>query len=386
MHETPRSRREDMTTTARAPRYRVIWTPFDAEMREAMLRPTAGPVYYDGPEVEAFEHEAVRYLGGGHALGVGSGTAALHLAMLGLGLGPGDDVIVPANAYLAAAECVLQVGARPVYCDVLEDTANLDASTVAPHLTPRTKAIVAVHTYGQAVDMDPLMHMAARARVHVIEDIAHAFGGMYNGRRLGTIGDAAATSFARKGVTVAGQGGMAFTRHDDVYQRMVRLHRHGWDRGDAYRAAVHAVGFNYTLTESLAAVGRVSLARLDANNRARGANAARYSAELARRGVPVRPFAVMPRAGHAWLHYVVRAPERDRLLTHLGEHGIVAGIHYRSLVYRMPAYVTRTGSDPGPRPVTDRLAGEILTLPSHPDMGDGIGEVIDAMEAYYAGR
>src|SRR5206468_13098505 len=142
------------------PRYHTVWTPFDAEMHEAMLQPTAVPVYYHGPEVEAFEHGAASYLGAAHALGVGSGTPALHLAMLALGVGPGDEVIVSANAYLAAAECAIQVGARPVYCDVVEETANLAASTVAEHLTRRTRAIVAVHAYGHPVDLDPLAELA----------------------------------------------------------------------------------------------------------------------------------------------------------------------------------------------------------------------------------
>src|SRR5262249_32777799 len=162
-------------------------------------------------------------------------------------------VIVPANAYLAAAECAIQVGARPVYCDVVEETANLAPSTVAEHLTHRTRAIVAVHAYGHPVDLDPLMELARRGGIHVIAGIAHAFGGTYKGRKLGTIGDAAATSFARKGVTVAGQGGMAFTPHEEVHRRMAQLHRHGWDRGEAYASTVHTVGFNYTMTESLAA-------------------------------------------------------------------------------------------------------------------------------------
>jgi dTDP-4-amino-4,6-dideoxygalactose transaminase len=379
-----------MEANVRAPigsvRYRTVWTPFDEEMREAMLRPTPGPIYYDGPEVEAFEREAASYLGVAHALGVGSGTAALSLAMLALGLGPGHEVIVPANAYLAPAECTIQVGARPVYCDVREDTANLDASAVGPLLSRRTRAIVVVHTYGHPVDMDPLLNLARREGIYVIEDVAHALGGTYKGRMLGSIGDAAAASFARKGVTVAGQGGMVFTGDQEVYRRMVQLHRHGWDRGDAYRTAVHAVGFNHTLSESLAAVGRVSLGRLRANNRVRADNARRYTEGLGRRGVPVRPFAVMPWGEHAWLHYVVRAPNRDALMRFLGERGIEAGIHYRSLVYRTPAYVSRTGEDPGPRPVTDRLVEEILTLPSHPDMGDGVEDVMNEVAEFYATR
>jgi dTDP-4-amino-4,6-dideoxygalactose transaminase len=364
-------------------RYRCIWTPFDAEMREAMLRPAPGPVYYDGPECEAFEAEAAAYLGAEHAVAACSGSAALHLAMLALGIGPGDDVIVAANAYLAAAECALHCGARPVYGDADAETANLDIGTVEPLVTARTKAIVAVHTYGQAVDMDPLTALARRRGIAVIEDVAHALGGRYNGRMLGTIGDVGVASFARKGVTVAGQGGMAFTSDASLARRMARLRRHGWDRDDPSRAGVHLVGFNFTLSECLAAVGRVSLRRLEANNRARRANAERYTAGLRRRNAPVRPLAVMPWADHAWLHYVVRAPARDALVAFLRRRGIDAGIHYRHPVYRNPAYIARSGEDPGPRPVTDQLVTEIVTLPSHPDMGDGVEYVMDQVAAFY---
>jgi len=369
---------------ATAIRFRTIWTPFDAAMREAMLRPTPGPVYYDGPEGDAFEREMAAYIGVGHGIAVSSGTAALHLAMLALDLGPGDEVIGPANGYLSVAECTLNVGARPFYCDVVESTANMDISTVEPLVTSKTKAIVVIHTYGHPVDMDPIMDLARRRGIFVIEDVAHALGGEYKGRKVGSIGDMGFVSFARKCVTVAGQGGMAFTSNPEWAKRIVRLRRHGWDRADAYRSRVAMVGFNYTLSECLAAVGRVSLARLDGHNTVRAANAQRYTEGLARRGVPARPFAVMPWAKHGWLHYVVRAPRRDELMAYLGTRGIECSIHYKHPVYREPAYVARAGDDPGPRPVTDSLAREILTLPSHPEMGDGIDYVVDQIEAFYA--
>jgi dTDP-4-amino-4,6-dideoxygalactose transaminase len=143
------------------------------------------------------------------------------------------------------------------------------------------------------------------------------------------------------------------------------------------------VGYNFTLGECQAAVGRVSLSRLDANTAVRTANAARYSAGLDRRGVPAAPFELMPYGKHGWLHYVVRVPRRDELLEHLKTRGIEAAIHYKQPVYRQPAYIARTGEDPGPRPITDKLAEEILTLPSHPDMGDGIDVVMDEIAAFY---
>ena len=366
-------------------RYRTVWTPFDAEMREAMLRPTPGPVYYDGPEGDAFEREMAAYLGTGYGVAVSSGTAALFVAMVALGIGPGDEVISPANGYLTVAECTIHSGAQPVYCDVDDATANMDIQTVEPLVTPRTKAIVVIHTYGHPVDMDPIMDLARRRGIPVIEDVAHALGGEYKGRRLGAIGDIGFVSFARKCVTVAGQGGMAFTANRERATRMRQLRRHGWNREDAYRSHVAMVGFNFTLSESHAAVGRVSLSRLDRHNAIRAEHARRYTAGLARRAVPVRPFTVMPWAKHGWLHYVVRAPRRDELIQFMKARGVECAIHYKQPVYRQPAYIARTGEDPGPRPVTDRLATEIVTLPSHPDMGDGVEYVMDQMAEFYAG-
>ena len=364
-------------------RYQTMWTPFDGEMREAMLRPTPGPVYYDGPECDAFEREMAVYLGVRHAVATSSGTTALHVAMRALGIGPGDEVIVPANGYLSAAECTITAGARPVYCDVQEATANLDVETIEPHLTPQTRAIIVIHTYGHAVDMDPLMELARGRGIYVIEDAAHALGGEYKGRRVGSIGDIGFVSFARKCVTVAGQGGMALTNNAEWAERMMRLRRHGWDRHDPYRSEVALVGLNCVMNECQAAVGRVSLSRLDRHNAVRAANATRYTDGIRARALPVRPFAVMPWTRHGWLHYVVRAPRRDDLMDFLKARGIECAIHYRHPVYRAPAYLTATRDDPGPRPITDRLAEEIVTLPSHPDMGDGIDVVLDAMTAFY---
>jgi len=363
-------------------RYRTTWTPFDDEMRQALLRPTPGPIYYDGPEGEAFEREMAAYLGTAHGVAVSSGTAALFVALMALGISPGDEVIVPANSYISPAECAINVGAQPVYCDVLESTANMDITNIEPLVNSHTRAIVVVHTYGHPVDMDPLMELARRRGIYVIEDVAHALGGEYKGRKLGTIGDIGFTSFARKCVTVVGQGGMVLTSNPEWARRMVQHRRHGWNRGDVYRGTVSLVGFNFTLNECQAAVGRVSLARLDRHNAARAENARRYAQGLTRRELPAQPFQVMPWARHGWLHFVVRVPRRDKLLEFLEARGIQCEIHYRRPVYREPAFTARTG-DPGPRPVTERLVEEILTLPSHPEMGEGIDYVMDQMAEFY---
>ena len=182
-------------------------------------------------------------------------------------------MIVPANCYVTAAECAVNVGAKPVYCDVLESTANADMRTIEPLVTPRTKAIVPIHTYGHAVDFDPIGDLARRHGIFVIEDAAHALGGRYKGRQLGGLADIGFVSFARKCVTVAVQGGITFTNSAEWARRMAQLRRHGWDRADVYRSSVHLVGFNFTLNEGQAAVGRVSLSRLDRHRAVRAAHA-----------------------------------------------------------------------------------------------------------------
>ena len=365
-------------------RHRVTWTPFDEEMREALLRPAPGPIHYDGPEVAAFEAEAAAYLGTDHAVAAASGSAALHLALHALGIGPGDEVLMAANAYVALPECTLQLGAEPVYCDVREETANPDRELLEPLLSNRTRAILIIHYFGNPVDMDPILELARERDLFVVEDVAHALGGEYKGRKLGTLGDIGFTSFARKIIHVAGQGGMAFSGRAELADRMRRLRKHGWELGDEERTRITELGYNYSFSECLAAVGRVGLARIERYWRERERNARRYSRGFAERGLPARPFRDAPWGRHGRLHYVVQVSERDRLKDYLAERGIECKVHYRQPVYRLPYYLERSGRDPGPRPVTDRLAGEMLTLPSHPDMGDGVDEVLDTMAAFYA--
>jgi len=351
-----------------------------------MLRPTPGPVYYDGPEGEAFEREVAAYVGMGHGVAVSSGSAALLIALLALGIGSGDEVICPANAYIAVPESVIHTGAAPKYADVLEATANVDLTTIKPHLTARTKAIIVIHNYGHPVDMDPIQSLAKSRGIAIVEDAAHALGGSYKGRRLGSLSDISFASFARKCVSVAGQGGMSFTSNPEWATAMHQYRRHGWNPADAYRSTVGRIGYNFTLNESNAAVGRVSLRRLDAHNAARAANAAYYTGAIGARRLPLRPLDVMPWAKSGWLHYVVRAPRRDALVEALEREGIEASVHYRDPVYRLPVFLERTGEDPGPRPVTDQLARQIVSLPSHPDMGErDLDAVLDAIAAFYRG-
>lgn len=361
----------------------VTWTPFDEEMRQAMLRPAAGPVHYDGSEVESFEDEVAGYLGARGAVAASSGTAALHLALLASGVGPGVEVIMPANAYVAIPESVIHVGARPVYCEVDGATGNIDAAKLRDCISARTRAVVVIHMYGNAAEMDALGEVCRENALLLVEDVAHALGGEYRGEKLGTLGDVGFTSFARKVIHVAGQGGMAFTNDPDVAVRMRQLRKHGWVRDDAYRERVAAIGFNYSFSECLAAVGRVNLRRIERYWAARNENAGRYLEAIASLNLPLRTFTKTSNSRHGRLHFVVLTPHRDRLHAFLAERGVETKIHYKTPTYRQPLYRTAARVDPEAYPVADRLASEVLTLPSHPDLGEGLDQIVGALKLFF---
>jgi len=367
-------------------KYHIPWTPFDEEMAEAVVRPLrSGPILYDGPETKAFEEEVARYLGVEHGVAVSSGSAALHLAFIALGLGPGDEVLMPANSYIGAPESVLHVGATPTYCDVDARTANPSLELLLPYVTPRTRAIVVFHMYGNPVDMGPILGFARERGLYVVEDFAHALGGEYEGRKLGSLGDINITSFARKCITVGGQGGMVVTNDADLAYNVYRMKRHGWDWENLDRGSVAGLGYNYTMNECQAAVGRVQLPRVDRYRDMREQNARYYTEGLCERQLPAVPFEAAPWGKHGRLHYVVKVDRRDELVDFLHQRGIGARVLYDSPVYRNPLYVEKMGYDPGPRPVTDRLVEQIVALPGQPNMRPAdIDYVLDNLEEFFS--
>ena len=374
------------------------------EIRQAVLAQLDRGVYYGGEQAYRFEHELAAYLGVQHVLTVNSGTSAILVAAMALGIGPGDEVVVPANVYVSSAEVPAFLGAVPVFCDVDEATANMTAETLRARLSPRTKAVIVTHMYGHAADMDPILDLARSRGVRVIEICAHGLGAEYNGRKLGTFGDAAVFSLGSKNISMCATGGAVATNSADLYGEAAKVSRHGWARLSVspafYRQIAFAdspmsgmspldrdstrPGLNLQLDEIPCAIGRIGLRHLEAWNTRRREIAALYTRLLTDSGVPVRPPIVHPWTKHAFLHYVIRAPRRDGLRDFLVETGVEALIHYPQPLPDMRYYRDHYPTNPTLYPVASRAAGEILTLPIHPWLGDADVEyVVGRISQFY---
>lgn len=277
-----------------------------------------------GPELSAFEQEFAAYCGARHCVGVGNGLEALSLALMAFGIGPGDEVIVPSQTFVATWLAVSHAGATPVSADIDPDTALIDPAAIAAKITARTRAIVPVHLYGQPADMLPIMELAGRHGLPVLEDAAQAHGARYRGRRTGTLGHAAGFSFyPTKNLGAYGDGGAVVTDDDALAERLRSLRNYGSKEKYVHTEA----GYNSRLDEMQAAILRVKLRSLDGLNAARRAAATRYDAALA--GIPGLSLPrVREDAEHVYHLYVVRHEKRDAILRALNEAGIGAAIHY----------------------------------------------------------
>jgi dTDP-4-amino-4,6-dideoxygalactose transaminase len=332
------------------------------EIDEALVRVLDKGWYILGDEVTAFEREFAAYVGVSHAVGVGSGTEALHLALAACGIGRGDEVITVAHTAVATVSAIELTGAAPVFVDIDPAFFTLDPACLAAAVTPRTKAIVPVHLYGQPADLGSILAFAEKNGLRVIEDCAQSHGALYGEKRTGALGDAGCFSFyPTKNLGALGDGGMVVTDRKDLADRMRLLREYGW----AERYVSHVPGWNSRLDEIQAAVLRIKLRRLDADNARRGELADRYDSELS--GTSLR----LPRrrAGstHVFHQYVARAADRDRLLKSLKDKGVGALIHYPMPVHLQPAYRGRIGGSDRLRH-TEKAATEILSLPMYPEL------------------
>lgn len=309
--------------------------------------------------VRDFEDSFAAYCGVAHAVGVGNGTDAIELALRGLEVGPGDEVILPANTFVATAEAVIRSGAQPVLVDCDEDSL-IDVDDVARHVTGRTRAVVPVHLYGQMAPVEAIRAVVGDG-VAVVEDAAQAHGARRHGARAGSLGDAAATSFyPGKNLGAYGDGGAVLTGSDEVAGRVRALRNHGGTSKYEHRL----LGTNSRLDGIQAAVLSVKLTYLDEWNDERRSAASRYQELL--EGVPgVRAPRVVAGNEHVWHLYVVRTPRRDEVVARLNAAGIAAAVHYPAPVHLLPAF-RWLGQGPGTHPMSEALAGEILSLPIYP--------------------
>jgi len=346
------------------------------EVSAAITAVTDSCAFVLGPPVDAFERQFAEYCGVRHCIGVGNGTDALELVLRASGVGPGDEVIVPANTFVATAEAVVRAGATLALADCGEDYL-LDPVAVARAITPRTRAVFAVHLYGQLAPMKALRDVCGDD-VLLLEDAAQSQGATQDSRRAGAFGLAAGTSFyPGKNLGAYGDAGAVMTDSDDVAHAVRQLRNHGGVR--KYEHTL--IGTNSRLDGIQAAVLSIKLARLDAWNAERVAAAARYDELLAGVDGVVRP-TVAAGNEHVWHLYVVRVAHRDAVAAALQAAGIGAGVHYPAPVHLLPAFAGLGLGDAGAFPVAERLAGEILSLPMFPGITAGQQErVVAALRA-----
>jgi len=340
----------------------VLPRELDGELERAVARVAASGWYLLGPELERFEEEFAAYCGTRHCVGVGSGMSAIELSLLAAGIGPGDEVIVPAYTWIATWLAVSQTGATPVGVDALETTYNVDPGQIAAAITERTAAIVPVHLRGEPAEMEAIGAIAADAGLFLLEDAAQAHGARCGGRRVGSIGDAGAFSFyPTKNLGCLGDGG-AVTTDDDALAERLRLLR---NYGMRNRNEIEVAGVNSRLAEIQAAVLRLLLPRLDGWNRARASLADVYRDALDEADGISLP-AVPGWAEPVWHLFAINHPDRDGCASALREAGIGTLVHYPLLPHQTPPYEERRPR--GSFPVAERLAASTLSLPLYPQL------------------
>ena len=334
----------------------------ETELQAAVQRVFQRSSFILGPEVERFEAEFASYLNATSCVAVSSGTAALHLVLHALGIGPGDEVITVPNTFIATAEAISAVGARPVFVDVDPIAYTMDPTLVERAITARTRAILPVHLYGQPADLDPLMAIARRHNLTIIEDACQAHGAEYKGRKAGTLGTAGCFSFyPSKNLGGCGEGGAVVTSDAELAERIRLLRNHGSISKYEHRFP----GYNFRMEGLQGAFLAVKLKYLDKWNERRRMLAKHYDQLLA--GSAVVTPTEMPYAKHVYHLYVIQAENREALRQHLAEQGIETGLHYPIPLHLQEAYRS-LGYRRGDFPVAERLAERALSLPMYPDL------------------
>jgi dTDP-4-amino-4,6-dideoxygalactose transaminase len=328
-----------------------------------------------GPEVAGFEQEFAAYCGAAECIALNSGTSALHLALLAAGVGPGDEVITVPFTFVASVAAVTYTGARPMLIDIDPRSFTMDPAAIEAAITPRTKVILPVHLYGQSADMDPIMEVARRHQLIVIEDAAQAHGAKYKGRPVGSIGDMGCFSFyPGKNLGAYGEGG-AVTTNNEEHARTVRTLR-DWGQDRKYHHVLR--GFNYRMEGFQGAILRVKLRHLEAWTEARRSVVGQYNNRLADCGIQTPT--EMPWGRHVYHVYTLRTEDRDGLNASLQVEGIQTGIHYPVPVHLQPAY-SDLGYGRGAFPRSEEAARQVLSLPLYPELSpEAVAEVAGAVK------
>jgi dTDP-4-amino-4,6-dideoxygalactose transaminase len=342
------------------------------EEKQLVWETMASGLLAQGPRVKEFEERFAALIGTAHAVATSSGTTALHLALLGRGIGPGDEVVTVPFTFIASANSVLYTGARPVFVDVDERDFNMDPALVEAAITPRTRAIMPVSLYGHPAQMDAIAEIAERRGLELVEDACQSHAAAIGGRRSGTWGAGTFSFYPTKNMTT-GEGGMLTTDDLDFAERVRLLREHGMK----VRYHHDVVGYNFRMTDIAAAIGLAQIEKLAGYNRRRREIAARYDAEL--RGV-VTPY-VRPGVTHVYHQYTIRVASRDAFAAALKERGVGSAIYYPIPVHRQTPFVA-LGYGDQPYPVTELLTEQVLAIPVHPSLSDDeVATVIEAVNA-----
>ena len=356
------------------------YTAIGAEIRIAVESVLASQQFILGREGVALEEEIAQLCGAAHGVGVASGTDALILALRACGVQAGDEVLIPPFTFVATGSAVSALGAKPVFADIRPDTYNLDPSDLARRVTPRTRAIIVVHLYGLACDMDPALDFARAHNLRVIEDNAQAIGAIYKGRRTGSMGDAACLSFyPTKNLGAYGDAGMVVTNSGEMAERLKSLRNHG----QSAKYVSSEPGWNSRLDEIQAAILRVKLRHLAEWQRARQAHAAAYTKLLL--GIPgVAPPLVAEGYEHVFHQYTIRVERRDAVQQFLSERKIGSAVYYPVPLHLQPLYAS-LGYKAGDFPHAEHAAQEVLSLPMFPELrSEQIARVADAVSEFVA--
>ena len=337
--------------------------PILEEINDAIREVIDSTAFAGGPFVTRFEEEFAAYCNSPHAIGVGSGTEALWLALLAMGVGPGDEVITVPNSFMATAEAITYCGAKPVFVDVDERTYTMDPTGLEQALTVRTKAIIPVHLFGQPADMDPILEFARKRGLFIIEDAAQAHGAVYKGRKVGTLGDAACFSFyPGKNLGAFGEAGAVVTHNAELEEKIRILRDHGQVR--KYHHTM--VGWNGRMDGIQAAILRIKLRYLERGNQLRRSHAAQYGVTLQHVEELITPFRAAS-VLHVYHIYAIRVQNRDEVVRRLADKGIGSGVHYPVPIHLQKAY-SSLGYERGSFPIAERCAIEFVSLPMFPEL------------------
>lgn len=357
--------------------------PITNEIKQVVMEVLEGRVHYAGKYTEGLEAGIAQLSGVKYGVSANSGSSALFMILHAMGIGAGDEVIVPTNGYVANAECVINRGAHPVFADCVADTMCLDPNSFRDAITDKTKAVIVVHKYGHPADLDAILEIARPRGIKVIENGCHALGARYKGRRVGSFGDVGFFALSHKSLSVCGMGGMAVTNDEKLATTIKYLRHHGRVGLEESEYVMNAIGYNMRINEMQAAIGCVQLKTLDAWNAQRHENASVFTRLIEERNIPVSTPMEKSYAHHVYLHYVIRvAQNRDSLLQHMWQQGIEAKCHYPIPCHLQGPIVQAVGRQ-GPFPVAEQACREVVSLPCDPSMQEEkMTYVVDQLKNY----